>query len=70
MEDLSLKAHFDALLASRHEFYLRLFEEQDKRVALALAAKDEERGGKQWGMGTLISIAVALIALAAVLLKR
>jgi hypothetical protein len=68
--EVSLRFYIERIIDERHKLYQAQFAESEKRVMLALEAKAKDSTDAQWSIGTVLSILVALIALAAVIFKR
>ena len=72
MEDQSvpLKTYLEKILDERHDFYLRLFDENEKHTQRSLEAlkvshreKHNTKEEAHWSLGSIIALAVALISL-------
>ena len=68
--EISLRKYVETIIDLRHEQYKQLFEAMDAHMARALAAINERKHGKEWMIGNIISILVAVVAILIALWKR
>ena len=68
--EISLRKYVETIIDLRHEQYTRLFDAVDAHMARALAAINEGKQGKEWMIGNIISILVAVAAILVALWKR
>ena len=61
--EVGLKTYIEKVMDERHRLYETQFQSLDAHIARSLAAKEMQAQHSEWGAGTLVVIAMALLAI-------